>query len=116
MTDLDLDLDTSKEDTPLKEERWFRFPQYLITQLTKFKSYGPLAVYLALLSHDNPQRNVFPSIKRLAELTGLKPRGVQKSLKHLKKIGVVTVIHRKRVSNKYLMKSALTPLKTKGHV
>lgn len=116
MTDLDLDIRTSNETTPLKEERWFRFPHYLVEQLPKFKSYGPLAVYLALLSHDNPQRNVFPSIKRLAEMTGLTPRGVQKAIQRLKKIGLVAVVHRNRTSNKYLLKSVLAPLKTKHHV
>lgn len=101
---------------PIKQEPWFRFPQYLIPQLPKFKSYGPLAVYLALLSHDNPRHNCFPGIAKLAEETGLTPRGVQKALQHLKRIGVLSIRYRKRFTNKYLIKSALTPLKGKGHI
>lgn len=57
-------------------------------------------VFQALHSYAwGEKEEAWPSIKRLASDTGLSDRGVQKALKQLEEVGLITIEHRKRAEN-----------------
>ena len=100
----------------LSGEQWFRFPYHLAKRLWVFKSFGPLAVYLALLSHAGRDGRCWPSKEKLCEETGLSRDCVRRALRHLEKRGLVRAKLRRDRSSVYYIKSTLPPLKTADHI
>lgn len=104
-------------DVPYKADvQWFRFPYHLVNRLWKFESYGPLAVYLALLRHTGDDGRCWPSKEVLAKETKLSKDRIRTSLRHLEKIGLIRSKVRKDRSSMYYVKSTLPPLKSRSQI
>lgn len=83
---------TTQSDAP--STGWLKVPKTIIAAGPTIGSYA-IHVYLILVQHANADSACWPSVGRIATLTGMTARSVRKQLRILERHGLIVVDHRR---------------------
>ena len=92
-------------ESPIPNAGWFRIPNGFISDAARL---GPhtFAVFGVLSYHANRTGKAWPSVARIASLSGVSPRMTQYALRKLEKAGWITPVRKTGRTTEYQMRAA----------